>query len=179
MAGDLASLRPLVVAGKFDSDVTGVTIRHISVRLAPYVGLEQKLRSCPATTELAPRVEPLRSSAEVALEKSRSASIRNGQVQRDAGVGLFGLLPEVLLLSDAVGAIADGLGIESQGAQITDNSAQPIGSLAPLPTPTKPPTPKPTPKPTPSPGIVAIEKSFFGSGVGVSTYKVADPRQAT
>ena len=111
IAADLASLRPLVVATKFDSDETVGAISRISARLTAYVGLEQELRDCSATTALAPRVEVLRSSAHLALDQSRSASTKGAQVQRDAGAGLFGLLPEVLQLSRAVGAIADDLAI--------------------------------------------------------------------
>ena len=111
IAADLASLRPLVAAAKFDSTETGGAIRRISARLTASIGLEQDLRVCSATTELAPRVEVLRSSAQVAIDQSQSASTMGAQAQRDAGAGLFGLLPEVRQLSEAVGAIADDLGI--------------------------------------------------------------------
>ena len=154
MAGDLASLRPLVVAKKFDSAKTAVAARRVAVTLTAFAALEQNLRGCAATAELVQRVELLRSSAEATLKKSQSAALTNAPVQRAAAASLFGLLPEVLALSEAGKAVADTLGTALEVAQIPDGASKPLGKLAPLPTP----TPRPTPIPPPKPKTVALPK---------------------
>ena len=155
LADDLASLRPLVVAKTFDSGATVVASRRVSATLTAYLGLERTLGSCAATAELGQRVERLRASATTTLNKALSASIVDAQTQRGAAVSLFGLLPEVLALSEAGKTVADSLEMAWQVAQVPDGAAQPIGKLAPLPTPTPIPTrtlkPRSSPKPTARP----------------------------
>lgn len=167
IADDLASLRPLVVAASFDSAETVRATRRVSATLTAYVGLEQSLRTCDATVELAHRVEVLRTGAKATLAMSLSSAIADAQVQRDAAVSLLELLPEVLVLSEAARSVADNLGVALEVAQVPDGAVQPVGSLPPLP------TPGPTPKPTPLPTAAAIKPSFFGPGVKISTYNVS------
>ena len=151
IADDLASLRPLVVAATFDSSRTVGASRRVSATLTAFAGLEDALRDCADTTELAQRVELLRASAEAVLDKALSASIIDARVQRDAAFKLFGLLPEVLAVSDANRIVAGNLGLGLRVAEVPNGSARPIGSLKPLPTPTPPPTPRPTPRPSAPP----------------------------
>jgi hypothetical protein len=112
LAGDLAALRPLVVAARFDGAETATANRQVSATLTAYAGIEQTLAGCEATAGLAERVAQLRSGAGAILEGSLSAGIRDAQVHWDAAVELLGLMPEVLALSQEANGIAAGLGID-------------------------------------------------------------------
>lgn len=173
LADDLAALRPLVVAATFDAAATIGAIRLVAATLTAYLGLERTVRDCEATADLAQRVERLAQSAEATLEPTLSAGILDSQVERDGAVGLLGLLPEVLALSEASKSVADTLGVEVAVAQVPEDAAQPVGSLPPLTTPTPPPltTPKPTPPPK-SPVAASVKASYFGSNVRITTYRV-------
>ena len=163
IADDLASLRPLIVARRFESAGTVRATRNVSAILTAYLGLEQTLRACAATRELAQRVQVLRASAEATIETVLSARTADAPVQRNAAVSLFGLLPEVLALSGAATSIADSLEITLDGAQVPAGASKPIGSLPPLP------TPKATPKPTPG----QTSAGGAASGSGQAAYDVA------
>jgi predicted secreted Zn-dependent protease len=168
-ADRLASLRPLIVAKKFESSATISGTRQVSAVLATFLGLDRILKSCDATRELANRVERLRTAAAAPLAKAQSGKVTTAQV-RQAALTLFGLVPEVLAISEAGNSVAASLGIAGQVAQVPKAESKPIGSLAPLPTPK--PAPKPAPKPTPASSTSSIKPSFFGPGVKVSTFKV-------
>ena len=88
--------------------------------------------------------------AEIA-ERSLSAPVNAAQVQRDASVALFGLLPEVLALSETAKGVADSLGMQMAVAMVPDGAEEAVGSLPPLPTPTPRPTVRSTPRPTTRP----------------------------
>jgi predicted secreted Zn-dependent protease len=159
MAAELAAIRPLVVATRFDSVKTLAASRRVSATLTAYVGLEGDLRSCGPTVELASRVEALQSAAKTTLDQSLSASTRSLRVHRDAGVALFGLLTEVLALSEMATGVADSLGVDAAIATIAEGADEPVGSLPPLPTPTPRPTQTAvtTPRP-PAAATVALPK---------------------
>ena len=167
LAGELAALRPLVVAARFDAARTASGARQVSATLTAYDGLEHAVGGCQATAPLSPRVALLRSSAEATLEKALTAGITDARVERNAAASLLGLLPEVLALSAAATGVADKLGAAVKVAQVPADATRPVGSLPPLP------TPPPTPKPTPPPSAEAIAPSFFGAGVTISTYEVS------
>ncbi len=165
LADDLAALRPLVVAAAFDAAATVDAIRLVAATLTAYLGLGQTVRDCEATADLAQRVERLAQSAEATIEPALSARILDSQVERDGAVGLLGLLPEVLALSEAAKSVADTLGVEVAVAQVPEDAAQPVGSLPPLTTPKPTPTPK-------SPVAASVKASYFGSNVRITTYRV-------
>jgi predicted secreted Zn-dependent protease len=169
MADDLASFRPLVTARSFDIGAAIAVTRRVSATLTAYNGLDERLRPCEQTADLAQRVEALLATLAKTVARSLSAPTTAAQVQRDASVALFKRLPEVLALSKTAKDIADGLALDLAVAQVPASSLRPIGSLTPLPTPTPRPTPRPTPKP---PKVATIAASFFGSGVRVTTYRV-------
>ena len=167
LTDDLVALRPLVVAKAFDSAATVTAMRRASQTLTSYDGLAAGLRRCPQAEALAVRVEDLRARTDPQLAKSHEASITDAAPQRAVAAALYGLLSDVIALSEAGREVGATLGV--QVAQVSDGAGKPIGSLAPLPTPR--PTPKPTPPPAP-PKVASITASYFGSGVKVSTYKV-------
>jgi hypothetical protein len=172
MAADLASLRSLAVSKAFNSVQTASVNQHVSAIFTAYLGLEDALHGCEPTVVLVQRVEALRAKATTTLDDLLYAMATDAKTQQDAAVSLFGLLPEVLALSEAGKKVGDNLGLDSQVAQVPEGAGEPIGKLAPLPTLKPLPTPAPTPKPTPPPKALAMKASFFGSGVKISTYKV-------
>ena len=175
LADDLAALRPLVTARAFDPGEAVAAIRRVSATLTAFKGLDERLRPCGATADLAGRVQALLGTLAETASGALSAPVTAARAQRDASVALFGLLPEVLALSATASDIADGLALDLEVAQVEAGADRPLGSLAPLPTPTPRPTPGPTPKATPTPKAskaATIPASFFGSGVKVSTYRV-------
>ena len=164
LADDLASLRPLATAVNFDSAKTVDAIRRVSATMTTFAGLDESLQACDLTGDLAKQVEALTASVEDAVTGSLSVSIKAAQAQRDAGVALFALLPQVLTVSEDGQAIADDLALGLAVAHVPDGATNPIGSLAPLPTPTPRPTPRPTARPKPKPTAVAGSGASSGSG---------------
>ena len=169
LAGDLASIRPLAAAAVFDSASTLTAIRRVSETLTAFPGLEASLMTCPQTVDLATRVASLTAAAQDSVDGSQSSSVNAAQVQREAGVSLVNLLPEVLDLSRTAKRTADGMALGITIAQVPEDSIGPTGSLVPLPTQTPSPTPQPTPKP---PKVATIAAPFFGKGVKIATYRV-------
>lgn len=139
LAADLAAMRPLVVATEFDSWATVTAARRVSATLTAYPGLVPALESCHDTSVLAAQVDRLRGNAEATLANAFSSSVIDAPAQRGAAATLFGLLPEVLALSEAGQAIAARLGVRMDVAVVADGDAKPLGSLPPLATPTPPP----------------------------------------
>ena len=132
LADDLASLRPLATAVNFDSAKTVDAIRRVSATMTTFAGLDESLQACDLTGDLAKQVEALTASVEDAVTGSLSVSIKAAQAQRDAGVALFALLPQVLTVSENGQAIADDLALGLAVAHVPDGATNPIGSLAPL-----------------------------------------------
>jgi hypothetical protein len=147
LAGELAALRPLVVAARFDAAKTASGARQVSATLTAYEGLESDLQKCEPVARLAVRVAALRKSAETTLNVLLATPFSEPQKHRDGTVILFGLLPEVLALSKAAKGAADTLGVQVALATVPKGADKPVGSLPPLPTPTPRPKPSPTPKP--------------------------------
>ena len=163
LAGDLAALRPLVVARTFDAGETAGADRLVSETLTAYRGLGAALGPCQQLAGIAVRVATLRGTAEAALRDVLSTPLAGAREHRDGAVALVGLLPEVLALSKAATSAASEMGVHVALATIPPGADRPVGSLAPLPTPTQPPPPTPA---------LTIAASFFGSGVTVTTYDV-------
>jgi uncharacterized membrane protein len=157
LAGELAALRPLVVAARFDAAKTASGARQVSATLTTYEGLESDLQRCEPVAGLSARVAALRKSAETTLNVLLSTPSSEPQKHRDSAVTLFGLLPEVLALSKAAKTAGDNLGFQVALATVPAGADKPLGSLAPLATPipvakaTSRPTPRATPRPTTRP----------------------------
>lgn len=148
MAGELAALRPLVTATRFDSAATAGAIRQVAATLTAFATLEGRLAHCDAADGAAAQVEELRSSAQVALAKVQSARVLDARAQRRGAAALLELLPAALELSGAAQALAEATGVDVAVADIPDGSAEPITSLPPLATQPPAPTPRPAPTPT-------------------------------
>lgn len=134
MAEALVVLRPIVVSDSFDSAGMVAAVRHASAVLTSFVGLEDLLLSCDATSELARRIEAIRANAVATLKEAQSGLITDAETQRPAGVRLFALLPDILSLSDEGKAIADRLGVAFQAAEVPAGAAEPIPGASPTPT---------------------------------------------
>jgi hypothetical protein len=173
MADDLAALRPLVTAPYFDSVGAVAVIRRVSATLTAFNGLDERLRPCAQTADLAQRVETLLATLAKTVKRSLSASANAAQAQRDASVALFGLLPEVLVLSESAKDIADGLALDLAVAQVDPGADQPLGSLAPLPTSAPRVTPRPTPRTTPRPTTKATTRPTSATGWTQAAYNTA------
>jgi predicted secreted Zn-dependent protease len=165
----LAALRPLVADPAFDSAATAAGIREVSGTLTSFDGLETRVAPCAETAALAARVSAVRRDARAAIDSSSAASIRDQVTQRAVAAELFGLLDEVTAIATATDAAADAAGLEAQVALVPDASAEPLGSLPPLPTPTPGPTATP---PTGPPGSGPDDAAFFGPDAKVTTYAV-------
>lgn len=125
MAGDLVSLRTLLVAPSFDSGQTAKAIRVVSASLAAFPELEPSLGKCTATAGLSQRVATLRSTAETSIAPSLAAWLSEADVHWLAAYGLIRLLPDTIALSEAARVAGDPLKIEVAAA--TD----PAGARAP------------------------------------------------
>ncbi len=172
-AVNLAALRPLVVAKRFDAVATVNATRQVSAVLTAYDGLEQRLGSCEATSELIDGVKSIRKSARALLERVQAPGISDAGV-RKAAVSLVGLLPKALALSKAGVGVANGLGIAMQVAEVPKGSTKVIGALPALTTPKPNASPIPTPpaRATPRPASSSIQttttREFAGYGVRAS-----------
>ena len=147
LSNALATLRPKVTAQPFESGSTESSVFAISGILTSFDGLEARLRSCPDTAPFETVVAGLRSRARALIEQAASASVNDASTQRDAAIGLFAILPDAMRLATASQGVASARGIAGQVAVISESSAKPLGSLAPLPTPapTQPPANPPGP----------------------------------
>ena len=125
MAGDLVSLRSLLVAPTFDPGETAKAIRVVSASLAAFPELEPSLQRCPATADLTQRVATLRGTAGTSIAPSLGAVLSDGDIHWLAAYGLVGLLSETIALSEAARVAGDALRIEV--ATATD----PAGANAP------------------------------------------------
>jgi hypothetical protein len=124
-AGDLVSLRTLLVATTFDSGETTKAIRVVSASLAAFPELEPSLQRCPATADLAPRIATLRGAAETSIAPSLAAVLSDGDIHWVAAYSLVRLLSETIALSEAAQIAGDPLKIAV--ATATD----PAGATAP------------------------------------------------
>lgn len=151
LANNLAAIRPLVLRKVFVASDASSAVVQVSATLTAYKGhLVAAMEACGRTADLVPRVARLMADAERFLAPARAGSIQDARTQRGAAVALFGLLPEVLALSEAGQLLASELRLSAQVAQLAPGADAPLGSLPPLPTATPAPTPQPRPQPTPT-----------------------------
>lgn len=164
VGAELIELRPRVLAADFDSAGTSAVIARVSATMLAFDGLEDRASSCSATSSIVASVATIREGARIAIDQSRTTSITDGEVQRDAAAALVGLLPEVRAVAGATQSAANATGMTSQVAAIPDDAVQPIGSLPPLAIATPPPSVAAVP---------AYGSSFFGPNTSVATYAVS------
>lgn len=164
MADKLVSFREPLTAKSYDGwRILGLA-RGANATLQVYALSIPGLAACPDAAALAERLELVAASArrQIAIVLAAGVAARSGP--RQAMVALFELLPEVIAISEEAKALADRSSIEIAVAIVPDGAVDPLGPLAPLPTPAA------TPKP---PTTAGIKASFFGSGVTLETYRVS------
>jgi predicted secreted Zn-dependent protease len=164
LGGELIELRPKVLDSAFDSAGTSQVIARVSATMVAFDGLEDRATSCLATAAIVAEVATIREGARTALDQSKTTSIYDAEVQRDAAAALVALLPDVRAVADATQTAAKSAGVNSQIAAIPDDALQPIGSLPPLATRTPPPVVA---------SIPGYGSAFFGSNTTVVTYAVS------
>ena len=178
LADDLAALRPLATAKIFDPAKTVDAIRRVSATMTTFSGLSASLQACDLTADLATLVDTLTVTVEKAVSGSLSVSVTAAQIQRDASVTLFGLLPKVLDLSVARTADRGSSLARSRDRPALRRRDQTHCSLAPLS------TPRPTARPTTSSAwtqaaadtAVAWEQSVsstYGGSLGSTLWDLA------
>ena len=128
LAEQLASLRPLLLASRFDAARTLGVVRRVSSFIRFDADLPAILASCQATEAIAPQVADLEKKAATPIAASLHAMFAP-KGQRHAARALFKLLPAVLAISDEVQAIAAGLAIVIAPPTIPNGSTDPLGQL--------------------------------------------------
>ncbi|HYK94546.1 MAG TPA: DUF922 domain-containing protein [Candidatus Dormibacteraeota bacterium] len=167
IADQLASLRPLLVARTYDGWAVLGQVRRVNETLLIYGELTAELDACPNANKLAARVATVKESARAGVTVVLDYGAAVALVPRDAAVGLFRLLPEVLAISKDAAELARGLALEIPVAEVQQGSDEPIAKLPSLP------TPAPTARPADPLAVLRIRASFFGSRVTLSTYGVS------
>lgn len=176
LAGALVPLRPLIVATSFDAYDTLVATRHVSEIVASGGELSSRVGGCESALALVAPVEHLLEQASEALENALAATDANAQ--RDAVVRLFGLLPDVLAISQNAKSTGDSLAIDVAAATVPTGADRPVGSLPPLPTARPGSTPAASsaqgnnPGPTPNTlDAVRVEHSSTQAGYAITSTK--------
>ena len=99
LAGDIASLRPLVVAEQFDPDRTASAIRQLDETLTAFAEIDPPYHGCATTgSALAHEVEYLVATAARMIEMSKAPGTTNANPKQRLVLDLYGYLPEVLAL---------------------------------------------------------------------------------
>ncbi|HEY6826141.1 MAG TPA: hypothetical protein VI259_04730, partial [Gemmatimonadaceae bacterium] len=80
--GELAGLRPLILATPFDSGATWTRISELASTLREYDGLEDQAAACPATSGLSDTVATLREQARSSIDRSAAGSVNDNALQR-------------------------------------------------------------------------------------------------
>jgi Peptidase A4 family len=177
LAEDLAALRKVILAAPFSSQDAATANFRVSATLTAIDGdgLVSGLSRCEATQTLAGRMSKVLDEGQSAVKAAKTFSISDARTQQAAAANLFGLLPEVLALSNANATIAVDLNLGDQVAAVPkDLNPRPLGSLPPLPTAT--PVPRATapppqpPPPIPNEGYPTVLTSTYYSGYGAQHF---------
>jgi 2',3'-cyclic-nucleotide 2'-phosphodiesterase (5'-nucleotidase family) len=96
LARDIAALRPLVVAERFDPATTASAIRQVDLTLTAWAEIDPPYHGCATTGELAYGVEYLVATASRMIEMSKAPGITNVNPQQRLVFDLYEYLPEVL-----------------------------------------------------------------------------------
>jgi len=166
LSNHLAALRPMITTKPFESAETASSILAVSGTLTAFDGLEDRLRECPETAGFRETVSGLRATARELIGRSVAASVNDATVQRETALALFALLPNAQALAVATLRVADAHKITGQVAVVPESSAQPIGSLPPLPTDVLEPTPNPLPIDGSSPAHQFVDNNPQFAGYG-------------
>jgi hypothetical protein len=177
LAEDLAALREIVLAAPFASQDAATANFRVSATLTAIDGdgLVSGLSRCEATQALAGRVSKVLDEGKSIVKAAKTFSISDAPTQQATAATLFGLLPEVLAISNANAAIAVDLNLGDQVAVVPkDLDPRPLGSLPPLPTATQVPRatapPAQPPPPIPNEGYPTVVTSTYYSGYGAQHF---------
>jgi len=98
LARDIASLRPLVVAERFDPAKTTGAVGQLDETLAAFAEIDPPYHGCATTGGLDSEVEYLVARASRIIEMSKTPGITNANPQQRLVFDLYGCLPEALAL---------------------------------------------------------------------------------
>jgi len=98
LASDIASLRPLVVADRFDPAKTAAAIGQLDETLTAFAEIDPPYHGCATTGGLDYEVEYLVARASRMIEMSKASGITNANPQQRLVFDLYGYLPEALAL---------------------------------------------------------------------------------
>jgi hypothetical protein len=98
LALDIASLRPLVVAERFDPAKTAGAIGQLDETLTAFAEIDPPYHGCATTGGLDSEVEYLVARASRTIEMSKAPVITNANPQQRLVFDLYGYLPEALAL---------------------------------------------------------------------------------
>jgi hypothetical protein len=179
LADRLSALHPLVQAAAFDSAGTLGSIRGATSSVTPYAGVAATLARCSDGAALASEVGTVQTAVSDAARPALSALITDAKTIRDGAVAVFNLLPQVLKLGQDAAALAQTYSTPVALAELPQGSADPLGTLPPLATPTPPPTPRPTPRPTSRPPVTTSGGSSGTSAQYRTAQQYLDSVQVT
>ena len=106
LARDIASLRPLVVAERFDPAKVADAIGQLDETLTAFAEIDPPYHGCATTGRLDSEVEYLVAGASRIIEMSKTPGITNADPQQRLVFDLYGYLPEALALVYAPAPIA-------------------------------------------------------------------------
>jgi 2',3'-cyclic-nucleotide 2'-phosphodiesterase (5'-nucleotidase family) len=98
LARDIASLRPLVVAERFDPAKTAGAIGQLDETLTAFAEIDPPYHGCATTGGIDSEVEYLVARASRMIEMSKTPGITNVNPQQRLVFDLYGYLPEALAL---------------------------------------------------------------------------------
>jgi hypothetical protein len=98
LAGDIASLRPLVVAEPFDSAKAAGVIGQLDSTLTAFADNDPAYHGCASTEGLDYTVENLVRAASGMIETSKTPGVTDANPQQRLVFDLYGYLPEALAL---------------------------------------------------------------------------------
>jgi len=98
LARDIASLRPLVVAERFDPAKTTGAIGQLDETLTAFAEIDPPYHGCATSGGLTLQVEYVVARASATMKMSQAPGITNANLQQRVVLNLYGYLPEVLAL---------------------------------------------------------------------------------
>ena len=101
LAADIASLRPLVVAQRFDPARAANASSRIAETIAAFPGIDPPYHGCDLGSPLSTRVGDIVGRASRTVEMSQAPGITDANLQQRVVFDLYGYLPEVVPFLDA------------------------------------------------------------------------------
>jgi predicted secreted Zn-dependent protease len=164
LADRLVAIREPLQAVAYDGWTILGLARRANATLKLYADTIPGLEACPGSSSLAARLGEVATSARRQVEIVLAAGAAAQPAPRQAMVGLVELLPEVVEISEDARTLASRSAIRLSATTVPDGATEPLGKLAPLP------TPRATPEIVTTAGI---DRDFFGPRVHLSTYEVS------